>query len=193
MRSRIAESFLTLPHMQVLVPAFDEDVAAVVALAGASSDPCYVRLGRGEPPKEYRPMAFSPWRRLLEGDGPVVLALGPLAGVAMQALVGAGLPVELWAVGALPMPPEGAPPALRAAIAAGRPVIVYEEHVRHGALGSVVAGWTLREGLPVRRFRHLAIEAKAPIGRYGSQGFMRREAGIAPEDLLAAVRETAAT
>ena len=182
---------LTLPNMQVLVPAFDEDVAAVVAQAAASADPCYIRLGRGEGPRGYRPPAFAPWRRLLEGDGPVVLALGPLAGVALQALSGAGLGAELWAVGALPLPPEGPPKALRVAIAAGRPIIVYEEHVRHGGLGSIMATWILREGLATRAFRHLAIEPKAPVGRYGSQAFMRRENGIGPEHMLAAVCEVA--
>ena len=178
---------LALPHMQVLVPAFDEDVAAVVALAGASADPCYVRLGRGEPPRGYVPPPFAAWRRLREGVGPIVLALGPLAGTALQALSAAGATAELWAVGALPFPAAGPPAELRTAIASGRPIIVYEEHVRHGGLGAAFAQWVLEEGLPAARMRHLAIDPKAPAERYGSQPYMRQSSGIAPEQLLAAI------
>jgi len=183
---------LTLPHMRVLAPAFDEDVAAAIAEAGNSADPCYLRLGRGEPPGGYVPPPFAPWRRLQPGGGPVVLALGPLAGVALKALRAAAVDAELWAVGALPLPPGGPPAAFRSAIAMGRPLIVYEEHVRHGALGSLIADWLLHEGLAVRHYRHLAVELQAPAARYGSQAWLRRSHGIAPEHLVAAVQEACA-
>ena len=152
----------------------------------------YLRLGRGEPPGGYVPPPFAPWRRLQTGNGPVVLALGPLAGAALKALRGATVEAELWAVGALPLPSGGPPAAFRSAVAAGRPLIVYEEHVRHGALGSQIADWLLHEGLAVRHYRHLAVQPQAPVERYGSQAWLRRSGGIAPEHLVAAVQEARA-
>src|ERR1700744_1950686 len=41
---------LTLPHMQVIVPAFDEDVEAAVERASEVKAPVYLRLGRGAAP-----------------------------------------------------------------------------------------------------------------------------------------------
>ena len=72
---------LALPNMRVFVPVFDEDVETVVERAGNSEQATYMRLGRGESPKEYRPPSYAPWRQLTSGNGPVVIAVGPLAGL----------------------------------------------------------------------------------------------------------------
>jgi transketolase len=94
---------LALPGMQACVPVFDEDVEDAVAWVAGNGAPTYLRLGRGEPPKGYEPPAFAPWRQLTEGDGPVVLAVGPLAGAyvaAVQSLPMAERP-NLWALAVL--------------------------------------------------------------------------------------------
>lgn len=51
---------LTLPNITAFVPAFDEDVAAVIERAGASAGAAYIRLGRGEAPKGFAIPAYSP-------------------------------------------------------------------------------------------------------------------------------------
>ena len=91
---------LTLPNMSVYVPVFDEDMDAVIARAGASSRPAYIRMGRGEPPKDYAVPSYAPWRQLTSGGGPVVIAVGPLAGTyigAFERLSAESRP-NLWVV-----------------------------------------------------------------------------------------------
>src|SRR3989338_9772125 len=77
---------LTLPNMSVYVPVFDEDMDVVIARAGISPRPAYIRMGRGEPPKGYKVPAYAPWRQLTCGCGPVGIAVGPLAGAYIGAL-----------------------------------------------------------------------------------------------------------
>ncbi|MFS8138689.1 MAG: hypothetical protein ACMG50_11245, partial [Thermomonas sp.] len=96
---------LCLPNMLVFVPVFDEDIDAVVARAGESEQPGYIRMGRGEPPKGYAVPAYAPWRQLTQGDGPVVIAVGPLAGTYIEACsqLPQGRRPNLWAVSELPL------------------------------------------------------------------------------------------
>jgi hypothetical protein len=85
----------TLPYMQVLVPAFDEDVAAVVA-PGRPPPIVLHPAGRGEGPRATArpPSLGGAYRGRRPGGG------ARSAGRRLQALSGAGLGAELWAVGA---------------------------------------------------------------------------------------------
>jgi transketolase len=179
---------LTLAGMEVYVPCFNEDVEQVVERAGASTVPCYVRLGRGEEPKDATIPAYAPWRKLLDGKGPVVVAVGPLAGAAMSALQGAD--VRLWALSELPVAARAPSPALVADIEASGAVCVYEEHVAHGGVASMLGLWLLLTGMPVRRFRALSA-AESASGRSGSQVYLRQMGGLGPDALLAAIKEAA--
>lgn len=178
---------LTLPGMTAYVPAFDEDVAAVVERAAAGRGPAYIRLGRGELPAGVVAPEYAPWRCLRAGSGAVVIAAGPLAGVAMAAL--ADLPEPgpaLWVAGELPLSAAPPPAALVAAIAASGRLCVIEEHVSQGGLGAMLASWALTAGIAVPRFRHLFARGY-PSGLYGSQAFHRRESGLDAESIRAAV------
>ncbi|MDR7040113.1 transketolase [Methylobacterium sp. BE186] len=179
----------TLPGLHIFVPAFDADVAAVVDAAGTQAGPAYIRLGRGEVPEGCVAPAYAPWRRLREGTGPVVVAVGPMAGVVWSA-VGSREDLdgpELWAVSELPLCASPPPQAFVAALTARRRLCVVEEHVAQGGLGQSLAAWCLEGGLAVAEFRHLAA-AGYPSGTYGSQAFHRRESGLDP----AAIRATLA-
>ncbi len=179
---------LTLAGMEVYVPSFNEDIDAVVERAGGSSVPCYVRLGRGEKPKNAVIPPYAPWRKLLNGDGPVVIAVGPLAGVAMSALKDTG--ARLWAVSELPIVARLPPLELGSDIAASGALCIYEEHVAHGGMASMIATWLLSAGTPPRRF--LALSAPTyPNGRSGSQSYLRQEGGLGPDAIVAAVAELA--
>jgi transketolase len=78
---------LTLPHMTAYIPAFAQDVPATVARVYAASRPAYLRLGRDEKPQGYIPPAYAPWRRVLSGQGPTLLIVGPLAGGILGSLL----------------------------------------------------------------------------------------------------------
>lgn len=182
---------LCLPNMAVYAPVFDEDLGAVVPQAGASPRAVYLRLGRGEKPKGYAVPNYAPWRELTHGDGPVVIAVGALAGSYIE--VFEALPPEqrpcLWALGELPLDLNPMPAALLAQIGAGRVLCVAEEHVRRGGVGSELALWLADQGLGVKRFVHLYARAHH-YERYGSQVFLRQQSGLDPASMLAALAAT---
>lgn len=179
-------ALLTLPGMAVFAPVFDEDVAAVVACAGDLGQPCYVRLGRGELPAGYAAPAYAPWRQLTDGAGPVLIAVGPLAGSYLGALL--ALPEtsrpRLWAAAEMPLDFAPLPETLLRQISQAHRLIVAEEHVRQGGMGAQVLLHLASLGVPVAKFDHLFASAHQ-FDRYGSQGFLRAKAGLDPASLLA--------
>ena len=179
---------LTLPNMTVYAPVFDEDVPAVIERAGAATTACYVRLGRGEPPAGYAVPAYAPWRQLTEGDGPLLVAVGPLAGTYIKACL--DLPQArrpcLWAVAELPMAANPVPAELLEQVRSADRLAVAEEHVAQGGFASQLLLHLAAQGVAVRRFTHLHAKAHH-YERYGSQGWLRRQSGLDPASMLAAL------
>ena len=180
---------LTLPHMRAWVPAFDEDMGAVIESAGASSQPGYIRMGRGEPPKGYEVPAYAPWRQLTQGEGPVVIAVGPLAGTYIESFM--QLPAaqrpSLWAVSELPLEHNPLPVPLLTQLAGSGRLHVVEEHVQRGSFGAELALHLLDRGIAVRQFRHHYARAHH-FERYGSQGFLRKLSALDAASLIAALQ-----
>jgi len=179
---------LCLPNMSVFVPAFDEDVAAATNRAGAIDRAAYLRLGRGEKPRSYEVPAYAPWRQLTRGNGLLVIAVGPLAGSYIEAFE--QLPAErrpnLWVVAELPLELNPMPDELLAQLHATPLLCVAEEHVRRGGVGSELALLLADRGMAMPRFVHLHARAHH-YERYGSQMFLRRQAGLDPNSMLAAL------
>jgi len=118
----------------------------------------------------------------------VVIAVGPLAGEYIQAfegLAGERRP-NLWCVAELPIEQNPLPEELLAQIIRGPGLFVAEEHVRRGGFGSELALHLAESGVGVRRFRCLCARAHH-YDRYGSQPFLRRQAGIDANSMLAAL------
>lgn len=182
---------LTLPAMRVFVPAYDEDVGPVLARAGALDAPSYTRLGYAPPAKDTPPPAYAPWRQLTRGDGPVIVTIGPLGGVAQQALAAdAALDAELWLVSELPL--DAIPDALASRIANGAKLCVVEEHVAQGGLGAQLCQWLVAHGLAPKAYKHLYAQGY-PSGRYGSQNYMRQQSGLDAAAIGAALRQLITT
>jgi transketolase len=182
---------LTLPSMQVYVPAFDEDVASVVVRAGASHGPCYIRLGRGELPPQVEAPVYAPWRRLAAGDGPVVVVAGPLTGSTLGVLpaLRACRP-ELWVVTELPFGRAPPPEELAEQIARCGRLCIIEEHAAHGGVGAMLSQWVLATGIPLLRYDHLCARGY-PSQRYGSQAYHRRDSGLDPDSIRRAILKIA--
>lgn len=175
---------LTLNGMRVYVPAFDEDVETVIEAVAARRGPAYLRLGRGEAPKDRKVPAYAPWRLLQDGAGPVLVAVGPLVGPLLTAslqLPEAQRP-QIWALGELPLA-ESLPQALLAAIAAKGHLAVLEEHVATGGAGQALAHALLLAGAAPRRFDHFYARGYSSAG-YGSQQFHRQDSGLDPVSVL---------
>jgi transketolase len=175
---------LTLPNIKAYIPVFDNDVGEVVSQAGASPLASYLRLGRGEQPADYGVPAYAPWRCLLRGEGIPVIAVGPLAGTyidACRAMPESERPT-LWAVSELPLALNPPPAELLAHIARLGRVCLAEEHVERGGFAAEFALFMLRNGLSARV---ASLSARAHrYARYGSQGYLRKESGLDPANLL---------
>ena len=182
---------LTLPGMSVYVPAFDEDMEAVIARAGISPYPAYIRMGRGEPPRNYSAPAYAPWRQLTCGDGPVVIVVGPLAGTYIEAFecMPAKYRPNLWIVSELPIEQNPLPAELMIQIEKSSGLCVAEEHVRHGGFGSELLLCLAGKNIAVRRFRHLYARAHH-FERYGSQNFLRRQSALDVDSMLATLESS---
>ena len=179
---------LTLPNMSVYIPVFDEDIDAVIARAGASSRPAYIRMGRGEPPKDYLVPAYAPWRQLTFGGGPVVIVAGPLAGTYIAAIerISEQSRPNLWVIAELPITLNPFPVELITQIENSSSLCVAEEHVRHGGFGSDLLLYLADKNIAVRGFRHLYARAHH-FERYGSQNFLRRQSALDVDSLLAII------
>ena len=183
---------LALPNMRVFIPSFNEDVPAVVESASKWNHPSYLRLGLGELPKSEKCPRYEPWRKLLSGQGPVVVSVGPLAGSAWDVLK--GLPDQerpnLWALSELPLLIEKIPAELKQRVDSGAELIVHEEHVLHGGVASILGMELLKAGIRVRKLTPLTAKGIGIHGVYGSQYFLRKHSGIDPENLLRTVRDS---
>jgi transketolase len=179
---------MTLPGMQVYAPAFMDDVPAVIARAGASQQPCYIRLGRDERKDKTVTHAYAPWRQLSAGDGPVVIAIGPLASSVQQALANVDGPrPNLWLVSELQAASLDVPDALAQSLARSGRLCVIEEHVGHGGLGSMLCRWLIGAGIPIAAFRHLHALGY-PSELSGSQDYLRQQSRLGPDAIQEAYR-----
>lgn len=176
---------LTLPGMSAYVPVFDEDLEAVIPRMGSEIGPSYLRLGRGESPQRFTIPEYAPWRHLVRGKGKTVIAVGPLAGSYIEPLqtLPDGMRPNLWAVSELPLRKHPLPETLMFQITTSKGLCVAEEHVARGGFGAELTLHLAEQGVRFKSFTHLYAR-KHLYESYGSQDFLRRQAGIAVENIL---------
>lgn len=174
----------TLPNMNIFIPAFNEDIGTIVQDLFTNPRPSYLRLGRCEKPASYEPPVFSPWRKITTGDGPVIIVTGPLIGGMIAGALDSpqNRCPNLWLLSALPLLSE-LPDALLSDVRRTEHVKIYEEHVKHGGVGAMIAYALLSAGVSPRKFEHRFAKGY-PSGRYGSQSFHRHESGLALNDFI---------
>jgi len=174
---------MTALGMRVLVPAFDEDVPAVLA---SIDGPTYLRLGYDVRPKGASIPPYAPWRLVLEGDQGILIALGPLAGLAWDALkeLEKSRRPSVWAVTELPV--RDIPGAILELLSHQHSLLVIEEHVAAGGLGMQIAYSLALQGQTVRRFIHRHASGY-PTERFGSQAFHRAQSGLDAQSILSFV------
>ena len=169
--------------VRVLVPAFDEDIAFMLK---ELISPTYLRLGYDVRPKNTELPEYASWRNILEGGEGVIVALGPLAGVAWEAFI--DYPVDkrpsIWAVTELTI--EHIPNEFWAEVA-GKNLFVIEEHVVKGGLGMNLAFAMLQKDINISGFIHRHALGY-PSGRFGSQAFHRAQCGLDVDGLHSMIK-----
>lgn len=159
--------------VRVLVPAFDDDIPSMLANL---SSPTYFRLGYDAHPEGEEIIAYAPWRQVLEGELGAIAALGPLAGIAWQALL--DLPQAerpaVWAV--TEFDPDVIPDEFWRQVE-GKALYVTEEHVAQGGLGMNITLAMTHRSVQVSHFVHRHA-LRYTSGRFGSQEFHREESGL---------------
>jgi transketolase len=170
-----------LPGFVVLVPADEESAKAATAAMLQQDGPVYLRVGRPEVPKIYTggsaPFTIGRANQLRDGSDVTIVANGIMVAPALdaaEALAAQGLSARVLDMHTV-KPIDRA--ALQAAAGQTGAIVVAEEHLAHGGLGSVVA-MTVAEIHPV------------PI-RYVNVGDHFAESG-APDELLEKYGLTAA-
>jgi transketolase len=176
---------LTLPHMRVFVPAFNEDVSQVVKIASQLKHPAYLRLGRGEISKDYTPPTYASWRKITEGNGKILIGIGPIVGSLIEKLE--SLPYyirpQLWIISELPLTYNPLPEELISALKQNKQLTVIEEHVSHGGLGSSIALYLMERSIKLEKFDHCYAKAHH-YKTYGSQIFMREKSELDINSLI---------
>jgi transketolase len=178
---------LTLPMMSAYVPVFDEDLYDVVSRVGDDLHPTYLRLGRGEPPKDFDVPAYAPWRQLTSGQGKTVIAVGPIAATYITAFnrLPKSVRPNLWAVAELPIAKNPLPTILRDQIKSGASLMVIEEHVCRGGFGSELSLYLLAHSITPKSFLHFYAQSHT-YSHYGSQAYLRNQSGLGVDAICAA-------
>ncbi len=174
---------LTLSAMQVVIPAFDNDLSTLIPSLFESESPTYLRLGLGEQPKSWTTPPFAPWRKLVSGEGGTLIAIGPLAGSLWAACAekSESTRPNLWCLSQLPL--SKLPEELLNDLEKSSRVTIAEEHVAHGSAGHALSMALLHLNCSPASLRHVTARGY-PSGRYGSQKFHRAECGLDPASLL---------
>jgi len=176
---------LALQNLQVWVPAFAEDVEPIVASMAKSDSPGYLRLGRSEKPNDFIVPTYQTWRKIVDGNGPVMVVVGPIAGTLIEPAlhIAPAQRPEIWVLSRLPILWEPIPPEFFAAVETKKDLAVVEEHVSQGSVGQSLAYLFWIQGHRIRRYRHFHATGYIS-GTYGSQTFHRKENGLAPDQIL---------
>jgi transketolase len=141
-----------LPGFTVIVPADDVSAKAATAAMLEHRGPVYLRVGRPEVPKMYAsgsvPFEIGKANQLRDGSDLTIVANGLMVAPALDAALAlAGQGINGRVLDSHTVKPIDRPALLKAARETGA-LVVAEEHLAHGGLGSVVA-MTIAESQPV--------------------------------------------
>ena len=179
---------LSLPGFYVVVPCDEFSTRAAVRALHALPDPAYLRTGRANSPVIYKDgdtWELGKVNVLRSGSDLTIIANGLMVGVALEAA--AALEKDGKSVRVLDVhtvKPLDVETVVQAARETGR-VVVVEEHLAHGGLGSVIAA-TLAEHQPVpMRFVNVGDQ----FAESGSPGALLEKYGLNYQNVLKAARE----
>jgi len=166
----------SLPNFTVVVPADEPSTNQAVTALGAIRTPAYLRAGRPNVPIVYEngcPFTLSKANKLRDGKDLTIIANGIMVAAALEAaekLAGQGIQARVLDMHTVKPCDDAA--ILSAARETGR-IVVAEEHLLHGGLGSAMAMSVARQHPVPMRFvglRDTFAESGRPeelLAKYG--------------------------
>ena len=182
-----------IPNMVLMMPKDENELRRMLRTAvDYDGGPIAVRYPRAagvgaslDP--DPQPIPIGEWETVREGDSAVVLACGPMVGLAMEAaeqLKRDGL--QLRVVNARFLKPLDE--AMLLALAGeGLPVIVLEEGAVHGGLGGAVLEFCALRGIDHMRIRLIGVPDR--FIEHGSIKEQRAEIGLTVERIVSEVKQ----
>ncbi|NBX69727.1 MAG: transketolase [Proteobacteria bacterium] len=175
---------LSQRNLKIYIPAFDEDLNALVPLLSKIDHPAYLRLGLA--PKLDQNFAipqYSAWRKLEEGKKWTVLISGSMAGNIWKGIRQSGLnPLpNVWLLSELPI--AQLPSDFITDLQNSPNLLVIEEHIAHGGIGQMLATILLKTGVLLNQFETRSALGY-PSSRYGSQQFHLKENQLDPDSII---------
>ncbi len=170
--------------LDCLVPAFDRDIASMI---DSIRKPSYLRLGYEILPEECAAPEYSAWRKLNFGKDKVVIALGPLSGLAWKAsfVLEKEQRPDIWSV--TDIDSSKIPDSFFKELI-NKKIYIYEEHVKSGGLGMMLTYEITKRCIPIESIKHRYAESY-PKTRFGSQSFHRSENRINIENMITDFQE----
>lgn len=178
---------LTLPHIHCYVPAFDEQIEPMIDRMFKADHPSYLRLGLAESlDQDITKTRYI--HQVYDGRGPTVLAVGPIAGGILNAIV--AIPntprPSLWVASEFPFE-SFLPEVFTKDVDRSDHLIIIEEHVCHGSIGDSFPSRFLDQlGRIPKYIDHLHADPP-PYKSYGSQKFHRAQCGLDIDNIMSVI------
>ncbi len=173
-----------LPNMQCYIPGFVEDMRATMDEMFARRRPAYLRLGLGKNLPADMQLVTGGTQTVLTPEARLtILSQGPVTNNLIAALAKSDKQNSIDVFTLNTMPFVTLPAALATSIATTKNILVIEEHISIGGLGSSLALLVNEAGLPLDKFISLHAEGY-PNGLYGSQAYHQQVSGLGEENIL---------
>ena len=178
----------SLPNFTVVVPADEVSTEKAVQALSAIKTPSYLRAGRPNVPLIYEgnsPFQLGKANKLRDGKDVTIIANGLMVAMALdaaEALAGQGVQARVLDMHTIKPCDDAA--VLAAAKETGR-IVVAEEHLAHGGLGSVVAMSAARQQPVPMRF----VNLDDTYAESGTPEQLLEKYGLTTNAIVKAVRE----
>jgi transketolase len=172
-----------LPNMTCYVPAFVDDMNSCLDEMLAKRSPAYLRLGLGKNmPADMHQTLYGSASTGKSDASITIIAQSPVANNLFGALSKNPFAARADVFVVNKMPFTLLPGDITASIKRTRKVLVIEEHIAIGGIGSAVSLLINESALAVDKFVSLRAEGY-PGGLYGNQAYHQQESGLDEENI----------
>ena len=166
----------TLPNMNCYIPSFVEDLETSIQHIFTESKPAYLRLGLGKNKSAWLQAMPYGYGYIPSTGRLTVLVQGPVANNLLAAIDATKQEqLHIFIVNKLPL--TVLPSEITDSLKQTQKLLIIEEHVGIGGLGSAVNQLILNEGIALTKYK-LLCAAGYPSHRFGSQDFHQQESGL---------------